>query len=790
MTGAKAIFFNPRTGRNVFFYNKSVITDFIAYFCLQESLLRQLQALQKENQDLKSILCKKNLTSMDENLQDKDEEENNFMDSDSSDSEFEDNSTSASETVKNLPRLPITVHMCKNTKEKRYWDKPHYCFFCKEPFTNDSKHLINMHANEGEVSKICKLPARSNKKAAALQFLRNKGNFIHNQKVLAEGKGQIIPVKSPNKVTSYESFIPCSYCFGFYNKKELWRHANKCAYAQSGALHKGALIRGKAMLASHPQAEGLVQSLVYSKMKVDDVFLAFRNDDIVQKLAKKLLLKTGHKVRSHQYISQKLREVGRFLIEIKKLDDSLDSMEKIINGRYYETIITAVLNTCNYHIEDSNFEKPTLALKIGHLLKKCASIKLGNSLMMGDSLKQEEARTYITLHEMNYPDDISSTALRTLREAKFNKPENIPSARDVAKVVFLIKKQIDVYQERLENDKQKSDWIELCSLSLASVMLFNRRRTGEVSYLLLDAYEKRAPIETDLDDEIYQALDEDEKALCLNFDRIEARGKCDNKISFLLPPKLVTVLDLLNSTRDIAGVSENKYLFANPNNGSFLEGHRCLKKYVDSCPDLNNPDSIKSTKLRKHLGTMSQLLNLSRNEMEELSRFMGHDLDVHRNFYRRPQGIIERTRVGKLLLALEKGTVAKQKGKTLEELNVDLEEFAEESKKNKKQKKPEKNSPIAEGSKKNKKPEKNSPIAEGSKKNKKRKKPEENSPRLKWTPNKKRILTNYFGLSKPNAKVPGKRDVNEFQRKHPLYQSVEWPRIKQSCRRLINNESP
>ncbi|XP_070201542.1 uncharacterized protein [Littorina saxatilis] len=50
-----------------------------------------------------------------------------------------------------------------------------------------------------------------------------------------------------------------------------------------------------------------------------------------------------------------------------------------------------------------------------------------------------------------------------------------------------------------------------------------------------------------------------------------------------------------------------------------------------------------------------------------LADFMGHDVRIHREFYRLPQQMYQVTKVAKLLLALEKGDLATIRGKTLDD---------------------------------------------------------------------------------------------------------------------------
>ncbi|KAG1934534.1 hypothetical protein F2P79_019774 [Pimephales promelas] len=66
--------------------------------------------------------------------------------------------------------------------------------------------------------------------------------------------------------------------------------------------------------------------------------------------------------------------------------------------------------------------------------------------------------------------------------------------------------------------------------------------------------------------------------------------------------------------------------------------------------------------------TTYQMLNLKNNEMDQLADFLGHDITVHRQFYRLSEATIQSAKISKLLLALEKGKLHELRGKTLDEI--------------------------------------------------------------------------------------------------------------------------
>jgi hypothetical protein len=129
----------------------------------------------------------------------------------------------------------------------------------------------------------------------------------------------------------------------------------------------------------------------------------------------------------------------------------------------------------------------------------------------------------------------------------------------------------------------------------------------------------------------------------------------------------------MNSKRSIVEIPpENNYVFARLLSTSPLRASDCLRKLAIQC-GAKCPANLTSTRLRKHIATTSQILNLQECELNLLAGFLGHDLHVHRNFYRLPQYTLQWAKVSKILLAFDSGQIAAYKGKSLDEIDVENE---------------------------------------------------------------------------------------------------------------------
>jgi len=162
-----------------------------------------------------------------------------------------------------------------------------------------------------------------------------------------------------------------------------------------------------------------------------------------------------------------------------------------------------------------------------------------------------------------------------------------------------------------------------------------------------------------------------EKKLCETTWRLEIQGKRGRKVPVLFSNDLKSSIDVLVQTRDQVGVpQQNVFLFAKPAAEVHVKTCACLRKQaIDS--GAKSPELITTTRLRKHVGTVSQLLSLKDNELDMLASYLGHDIRVHREFYRLPLDTLQVAKVSRILLAMEKGA-ASFVGKSLDEIDIDL----------------------------------------------------------------------------------------------------------------------
>ena len=112
------------------------------------------------------------------------------------------------------------------------------------------------------------------------------------------------------------------------------------------------------------------------------------------------------------------------------------------------------------------------------------------------------------------------------------------------------------------------------------------------------------------------------------------------------------------------------YLLSNLTGLRHIRGTDTLRVLLSKC-GAKTPQHLRSTKLRKHIATVSQIMNLQENELDLLASFMGHDIRTHREYYRMPESTIQVAKLSKVLLKMERGDIQGLAGKRLTDIELD-----------------------------------------------------------------------------------------------------------------------
>ena len=133
------------------------------------------------------------------------------------------------------------------------------------------------------------------------------------------------------------------------------------------------------------------------------------------------------------------------------------------------------------------------------------------------------------------------------------------------------------------------------------------------------------------------------------------------------------ITTLINLSEKVGVRKANVFVFSVPTRASLehIRGNDAMRKVFHEIDGLNEVQRIRSTELRKYCGTVSQIADLYETNLRRLANHMGHNLHVHREFYRLHDSTIKLTKAAQLLCAIDEGNASSFTGKKPSEITIE-----------------------------------------------------------------------------------------------------------------------
>lgn len=212
-------------------------------------------------------------------------------------------------------------------------------------------------------------------------------------------------------------------------------------------------------------------------------------DFCILRFAESLYSKHGHDPSKHDYIRQKIRQLGRFLRTIRKRSSVL-TLENAVKPSNFLNVIAAVKETAGFDKGQNSYKIPILALKIGGIwqtfnkewsLLKVSEIINCHALMAGDENLIKSSDAFQKLYRAKWSEYISHSALSTISDLKYNKPIQLPLTEDIMKLNRHLDEHAKSATAALEKEATPQNYSIVAKTTLTKIVLFNRRCVGEVS---------------------------------------------------------------------------------------------------------------------------------------------------------------------------------------------------------------------------------------------------------------------------------------------------------------------
>src|SRR6218665_458451 len=235
-----------------------------------------------------------------------------------------------------------------------------------------------------------------------------------------------------------------------------------------------------------------------------------RNDPLVLKLGSAQHHKHGE--RRKNVTSQEMRQLSQLLKEVSEdnAGNEPTTLASLLTGSNFDRVVAAAERlSCRYQDSDTGrpmCRKPSVGLKLGHLLRKCAQLKKGDAIRTGDKVMGKEADAFMSLHDGEWTSKIASASSTSLKHRQYNNPDVLPLTKDLVKLREYQEKALGAYTEALRKKQTYTNWRLLSDIVYTRVVIFNKRRGGETAKLALNAFLKRPKWHEVANDVLLQTL--------------------------------------------------------------------------------------------------------------------------------------------------------------------------------------------------------------------------------------------------------------------------------------------
>ena len=393
----------------------------------------------------------------------------------------------------------------KGSEGDRIYDREHACYFCGKLDKKVSRHLMEKHKEEKEVSKVLLLDKVKNRgeRKLLLDALRYKGDFFHNAKVLKTSGSLIVGRRPPNGVTvSFKDYVPCKYCLMYVIRHEIARHCSRCRFKGKDQSDQSLAVQKQCEMLLYPNTDCPGASLeleewILRNMNKDAITDIVKKDYLILTYGSFLMSGRGNKKSNH--ISQNMRVLGRLLLELRKKKEEMTdrSLSEFLKPEFFDDIVDATKSLAGYSATNKDgemlpsFEIPSLPLKVGYALDSAAMLLQGIGLRRKQQNLVTDASNFQIIYNQEWSVKISSASLRTLADNKFNKNEVMPLTDDLLRLRNFCLEKIQALTLVLKKSPSLDKWRELAELVITRITIFNKRRGNEVSSLLVKRFQER-----------------------------------------------------------------------------------------------------------------------------------------------------------------------------------------------------------------------------------------------------------------------------------------------------------
>jgi hypothetical protein len=366
----------------------------------------------------------------------------------------------------------------RKNAEGNYLDKGCFCIYCQKWVGRLDRHLISLHSSEIGVRRWL---AQEDKKAKnyKLTVLVNKGNDLHNLKVLEKVFGELIVKRGPADAENAnpDKYMPCDLCRVWFCGVQLYRHDCPEATTEKKPSRK----KSKEIVSGAQAGVTEAMAVVLASLARDEVGEVVRSDFLLREYLRFQTQSELYKIaKNRDQLKGKLRYGARLLIQLRKEIPNSTFLELLTKNNFEKILVAA--KACAEG-EDGRIHSQT-PIRIGSFLNELIERATKLAIDTDDHAREFDLGQLQKLKKLDWTVRVVKQAkyLNVLRQA--NQIIKLPTTVHVVKFSIGLTKFLEQALIRYREDPTLPTFRRLQKVLLIKIITFNRNRATIILYLL------------------------------------------------------------------------------------------------------------------------------------------------------------------------------------------------------------------------------------------------------------------------------------------------------------------
>jgi integrase len=465
----------------------------------------------------------------------------------------------------------------------------------------------------------------------------------------------------------------CGVCKGVFLRKYFRRHEKECEAKQIVQLQGIATSPKQSLsvdLLQQSEDDPAFTQAILEHFADDEAGRLCRNDTTLRKIGTRMFQKERGKpdkrLTVRNTVRNNMRRLAGLYLEMASFGEGqFDGVEALFKRENMTLLEKAITNyTTNEETKDA-FGQPTIkaGLKkdIYYLIKGSAHILRGECQKRDDDEGDAKLEKFDRLfeHEKHRMFGDADYIIMKNRLTNLRCPSRLPTEAEVTRLHDFIDRQLESMDEYLLAKMDLHKYKDISELINTRVTLFNGRRGGEPSRMLLSQLRDAEndlwvpEINPNIKDPLEQHLLTTTKIAYMG-----GKGKGKNSlVSVLLPEDTMKGLRILadEQCRKDAGINpQNPYVFPLTENSL---GNRCGWKALQSVAEkaqVPKDANMTATAFRHRISTLYAAMDVPADERNHMYTHLGHSEQMNKDMYQAPLAVIAITKIGKRLRQLQR----------------------------------------------------------------------------------------------------------------------------------------